>query len=201
MVGADMDGINVNKSDVSERLSPQQIESLVLLAASVPAKEVAAKVGVTPQTISVWLNHDGDFRHALWVLKKEALDAARSELQLAAIEAATVIRTLLRDGSTEHVRLKAAELLVDRLDLLGRYSDKGFDGPAVTQSGDYAPPSRSELRSIQSREARRQIKEVFDGVRRRLGIVDPDGIPRYGSSPVVGGDILDSEDTAKREPT
>ena len=49
------------------------------------------------------MNHDQDFRYALWLFKKEALDAARSELQLAATEAVTVVRKLLHKGSTEQV--------------------------------------------------------------------------------------------------
>jgi len=42
-----------NKPDVFDRLSSAQINSLALLAAGEPAKEVAATVGVTPQTVSL----------------------------------------------------------------------------------------------------------------------------------------------------
>ncbi len=47
-------------------LFPSQIKSVALLAAGEPAKEVAAKVGVTLGTLRLWMNHDEDFRHALW---------------------------------------------------------------------------------------------------------------------------------------
>jgi hypothetical protein len=103
-----------NKPDVFDRLPPAQINSLTLLAAGERAKEVAAKVDVTPQTISLWMNHDQDFRYALWLFKNEALDAARSELQLAATEAVPVVRKLLHEGSSEQIRLKAAQLLLDQ---------------------------------------------------------------------------------------
>ena len=42
-------GMNPNKPDVFDRLSPAQINSLTLLAAGERAKEVAAKVDVTPK--------------------------------------------------------------------------------------------------------------------------------------------------------
>jgi hypothetical protein len=179
-----------NKPDVFDRLSPAQINSLALLAAGEPAKEVAAKVDVTPQTVSLWMNHDQDFRHALWLFKKQALDAARSELQLAATEAVTVVQKLLQEGSSEQIRLKAAQLLLDQLGLIGKYSANGFDGAAITPIGNYAPPPPPD-RSIQVREAYRRAGEVLDSMRRRLGIVDPREVPRYGPPPVVGGDILD----------
>jgi hypothetical protein len=93
----------------------------------------------TPQTVSLWLNHDQDFRHALWLFKKDALDAARSKLQLAAIEAVTIIRKLLKDGSTEQTRLKAAQLVLDRLGLTGRHPGNALDDEAlITPAGEYS---------------------------------------------------------------
>jgi len=191
--------INQNRPEVFDLLTPAQLQSLPLLAAGEPAKEVATKVDVTPQTVSLWMNHDQDFRHALWLFRKQALDAARSELQLAATEAVTVVRKLLHEGSSEQIRLKAAQLLLDRLGLVGQYSANGFDGAVITPIANYAPPSEDQ--SIRTREAMRKARAALDSLRRRLGVVDPREVPRYGPPPVVGGDILDSEDTAKREPT
>jgi hypothetical protein len=159
-------GANPNKPDVFDRLSPAQVNGLPLLASGEPAKEVAAKVGVTAQTVSLWVNHDEDFRHALWLLKKEALDGARSQLQLAATEAVAVVRKLLHDGSSDHIRLKAAELLLDRLGLVGRYSGKGFEGATITPAGDYAPPT--EGKSVQFREAVRLAIAALDKLKRRM---------------------------------
>jgi hypothetical protein len=61
-----------NKPDEFDRLSPPQINGLAL-AVGESAKEVAAKVRATPQTVSLWMKQD--FRFALWLFKKEALDA------------------------------------------------------------------------------------------------------------------------------
>lgn len=127
------------KPEVFDLLTPSQLQSLPLLATGEPAKDVAAQVGVTPQTISLWLNHDQEFRHALWLFKKDALDAVRSELQLAAIEAVAVVRKLLKDGSTEQTRLKAAQLVLDRVDLAGRHPGNALDDETViTPAGEYS---------------------------------------------------------------
>lgn len=189
-----MSKIIPNKPDVFDQLSPAQINSVKLLAAGKRAKEVAAKVDVTPQTVSLWMNHDQNFRLALWLYKKEALDAARSELQLAATEAVTVVRNLLHESSSEQVRLRAAQLLLDQLGLVGNYSADGFDGAVITPIGNYAPPDRS----AQSREAYRHVRNALDSMRRRLGVVNPnnaspvesrrhapEGISRYGPLPTV----------------
>lgn len=174
-----MTGINPNKPDVFDRLSVPQIDALTLLAGGESAKDAAAKVGVTPQTISVWLNHDEDFRHALWLLKKESLDVARSQLQLAATEAVAVVRKLLQAGSSDQTRLKAAELLLDRLGLVGRYSAKGFDGAAITPVGDYVPPP-SDGPSPQLIEAVRVAREMLEKLKQRRLI---EGSPAASDAP------------------
>jgi hypothetical protein len=130
-------GRNQNRPEVLDLLTPAQLQSLPLLASGQPAKEVASKVGVTPQTVSLWLNHDQEFRHALWLFKKDALDAARSQMQIAAIEAVAVVRRLLHEGSTEHIRLKAAQIALDRLGLAGRPPRGCSDEVAVTPAGDH----------------------------------------------------------------
>jgi hypothetical protein len=111
---------NLNRPEVFDLLSAAQLQSLPLLATGEPAKDVAAKVGVAPQTISLWLNHDDDFRQAYWLFRRDALEAARCQLQVAAIEAVTEVRRLVRSGSTEQVRLKAAQVALTGLGLMGR---------------------------------------------------------------------------------
>lgn len=186
-----MPAINPKKPDVFDRLSPAQINSIKLLTAGERAKDVAAKVDVTPQTISLWMNHDEEFRLALWWYRKEALDASRSELQLAGTEAVTVVRKLLHEGSSEQIRLKAAQLLLDQLGLVGKYSANGFDGPAITPVGTYAPPPPDDRRSIQIREAVRRGRSALDSARRRLGLVNPNDIPRYGPP----ADVVEIDDS------
>lgn len=129
---------NHHRPEVFDLLTTAQIKSLPLLSAGEPATQVAAAIGVTPQTISLWLNHDQEFRHALWLFKKDALDAARSVLQLAAIEAVAVVRKLLKEGSTEQTRLKAAQLVLDRLGLADPHPGNALDDEAViTPAGEY----------------------------------------------------------------
>jgi hypothetical protein len=163
-----MTGLNPNKPDVFDRLSPQQVNSLPFLAAGELAKVTAAKVGVTPQTVSLWLNHDENFQHALRMFKREALDAACNELQVAAIEAVTVVRKLLQQSSNEQTRLKAAQLLLDRLGLVGRNSDNDSEEAAVIPARDcatYAPP---RLVSPEVREAYRMARKMIGDLQCRM---------------------------------
>ena len=115
-----MTGRNQHRPEVFDLLTPPQLKSLPLLAAGESAKDVAVKVGVTPQTVSLWLNHDDDFRQAYWLFRRDALDAARCQLQVAAIEAVMEVRKLVRGGSTEQIRLKAAQIALAGLGLIGR---------------------------------------------------------------------------------
>jgi hypothetical protein len=128
---------NRNRPEVFDLLTPVQLQSLPLLVSGQPAKDVAATVGVTPQTVSQWLNHDQEFRHALWLFKNDALDAARSQLQVAAIEAVAEVRKLVREGSTEQIRLKAAQIALDGLGLVGRRGTSAFDEAVITPAGQY----------------------------------------------------------------
>jgi hypothetical protein len=132
-----MSGTNRNKPEVFDLLSPQQINSLPMLAAGDPAKLVAEKIGITPQTISLWLNHDADFRHALLLLKKDALDAARSQLRIASIEAVAVVRKLIREGSTEQIQLKAAQLALDHLVADRQHIANALNEAAIAPASDY----------------------------------------------------------------
>ena len=152
-MGLQMSLSKPNQPDVLDLLTPQQIVSLPPLAAGELAKDVAVRIGVSPQTVSQWINHDQNFRHALWSIRKATLDSARAQLQLAATEAVGVIRNLLHQGKSEQTRLKAAQLLLDRLGLVGRYSDSGFDGPVISPAIDYAPLTSQEISANQTEEA------------------------------------------------
>jgi hypothetical protein len=129
------------------------------------AKDVALKIGVTPQTVSQWVNYDEVFRYALWILRKEVLDAARTQLQLSAVEAVTVVRSLLHQGESEQTRLKAAQLLLDRLGLVGRYSEKGFEGAVITTAGGYTPDPEGP--SVQAQARMQRIKIMLEKLKQR----------------------------------
>jgi hypothetical protein len=90
-------------------------------------------------------------------------------LQLAATEAVTVVRKLLHNGSTEQIRLKAAQLLLDQLGLVGQYSANGFDGAAITPIGNYAPPPVQPM-SPQAEEATRVALEILRKFARRRAL-------------------------------
>jgi hypothetical protein len=84
------------------------------------------------------LNHDPDFRLALWLFKNDALDAALSQLQTLAIEAVAVVQKLMREGSTEQIRLKAAQLVIDRLVTDGRSREHSFRQGTASTADSYS---------------------------------------------------------------
>ncbi|MGA8709218.1 MAG: hypothetical protein WB646_19785 [Steroidobacteraceae bacterium] len=149
-------------SDVFSLLSAQQSLGLPMLAAGESARTVAEKLGVTPQTISLWLNHDQPFRHAIWSYRKEAFDAAHRQLQAAGIEAVGVLRQILRESKSEQMRLKAAQLLIGQLDLVSACSEMAV--PAAKCS----TPSSCELESKQESEAVRMAREMIGRLRKRI---------------------------------
>lgn len=78
-----------------------------MLAAGCPAKDVAADLQVTPQTISAWRAQPA-FRETLNGLKIQYLRSARDALRSLSMDATDELARLMRGGKSERVRLQAA---------------------------------------------------------------------------------------------
>jgi transposase len=99
-----------NSSDdytLPSQLDSRQLQAAVMLASGRPAKEVAEKLGVAPQTISAW-RASPEFDQALTHLKLQYLKSARDGLRWLAAEAVDEIARLMRHGKSERIRLQAA---------------------------------------------------------------------------------------------
>lgn len=75
-------------------------------------KDVAEEVGVTPQTISVWLT-EPEFVAFVNKLKMDNLHKARDRIQALSVKAAATIEDIMENGNNDAVRLKAAESVLE----------------------------------------------------------------------------------------
>ena len=94
-------------------LTPKQVQALPLIAVGVSAIEVAKKIGVSPQQISVWKKQT-NFLTELRRIRSDAMSEAVCALSAMAIAAVEVMGSLLREAENESVRLKAAIFLIEK---------------------------------------------------------------------------------------
>lgn len=92
-----------------------------LLAGGMQCKDVAERVGVTPQTISAWKNKP-EFEATINRLSMECLKASRQHLQALAVEATETLADLMKSGNGEAIRLKAAQAVLHHVGLTDRKS-------------------------------------------------------------------------------
>ena len=97
------------------KLTAAQTKAMPLLVSGLQQKEVAEKVGVTPQTISTWMS-DAEFVAYLNHARSEALDGARDMLRGLANEAVEELRSIILNSENDEVRRKA---IIDVLDMIG----------------------------------------------------------------------------------
>lgn len=88
-------------------LSAKQLQGVVLLARGKSAKETAETLEVTVQTISQWRKAD-EFTIELNRLKTEIVNSGRDAIRCAAQDAVDCLKSLVKSGSSEEVRRKAA---------------------------------------------------------------------------------------------
>ena len=89
------------------KLEAKQLQAVALLASGCPAKDVAAELKVSPQTISTWRKQPA-FRNALNNLKIQCLMSARDNLRTLSVDATAELARLMKHGQSERVRLQAA---------------------------------------------------------------------------------------------
>jgi transposase len=96
-------------------LNAKQEKAAVMLVSGMTAREVAAEVGVTAETISRW-KADANFEAYMNQLRWEALDSARESLRTAARMAAQGLVEIIQNAKTEETKRKACR---DVLELVG----------------------------------------------------------------------------------
>lgn len=103
-------------------LKPKQIHAATLLAQGLLCKDVAEAVGVSAQTISNW-QKDLHFEALLNRIKLETLEASRTQMQGLARLAVATLENILQGGSSDAIRLKAAEVVFAHVGLTQGHTD------------------------------------------------------------------------------
>lgn len=100
-------------NEILHTCTPEQRRWVLFRLSSKSDKEAAKLAEVHPSTVSKWDNKD-KLDLAVAFLFQEPINAALKILGETAIEAAEVLRALLRNKNAS-IRLKAAESILDRL--------------------------------------------------------------------------------------
>jgi hypothetical protein len=100
-------------------LTPKQRQAIPLLVAGKSGKEVASAINCNPATVSLWINHDLQFRDALEAFSERSLHLAQIQLESLAQSAVQELRSLLTDAKSEQIKLKAIELILSQISLRG----------------------------------------------------------------------------------
>lgn len=140
---------NVNKNLVlleqEPQLTPQQNRALTLLLSGNSGALTAKEVGVTPETISRWQNHDSHFvsqYRRLILAQNQALENAICEL---AQDAVVTIADILKDKKQKpQIRLAAAKLILSARTVPDRIG-KVSPGQVESEIKSRLKPPRFEL--------------------------------------------------------
>ena len=130
-------------------LTPKQLQAILLMVQGRTGREVAKKLGLTPQTVSQWAKIP-EFEVMLNVLKMEIFASGCDSIRALSNTAVQCLKTLMESAQNEEVRRKAAN------DILT------MAGIADPNDGRYAcgigPTSMSEL---QQKKTTDQILETL----------------------------------------
>ena len=88
-------------------ITAKQAEAATLLMTGLTAREVAEKIGVTPETISTW-RRSKSFNDILAYLRDEKLIAGLDQLRGLQQVALETIKHLMLNSESDAIRLKAA---------------------------------------------------------------------------------------------
>ena len=97
---------------VAEGLRPRQVAALGLLVSGMRGREVAATVGIAPETLSRW-KAEPEFKNAMRQLMREHIASMQLSMIVLASEAITQLRCLVNTFSDE-VSLKACAVALSR---------------------------------------------------------------------------------------
>ena len=142
-----MQNLNYQKVFSVTELSSKQQKAIVLLAAGELKKDTAKTVGITPQTISLWLR-DLEFQASLNALKMEQLETARTALQAMTKEATQTLAEVMRKADSYETRHRAA---LDVLEIVGLAGDPSHFGWGV------GPSTADELEREEERRQKLQL--------------------------------------------
>ena len=95
-----------------------------LLAAGMPNNEVAARLGVAPPTVSNWWRQEA-FCVAVELEHREAVSNIQQQMRSLGSFAVDAVRGVLTDpNSSPRAKLKAAEIVLARLDTFSRIAER-----------------------------------------------------------------------------
>lgn len=108
----------VKNSEVStmlSQLSGKQVKAISLLTSGLAKGEVAKLVGVSAKTISSWIHDCDEFASAYSTAKEQTLRETLSQLDATAGMAISEITDIIKSSKHDHVRLKAAIYVIDKV--------------------------------------------------------------------------------------
>lgn len=92
------------------RLKPNQYKAAALLAKGIPGKEVAAQIGVTPETISRW-HQNPHFQAYTNQVRYAMLEKAVEDMRLLAADAVKTVKDVMLNSESDAARIKAAAMV------------------------------------------------------------------------------------------
>jgi len=108
-----------------DTLSQKQIMAAAAIASGKKNSEAAIEVGVTPQTISKWMQIP-EFGTLIKDIKLKFLYEAQDALRGLANEATHVLGALLKDSQNEKTRFEAAKYILDTVKIAPNSKDFGL---------------------------------------------------------------------------
>ena len=133
---------NPTNPDIDLRsLTPQQEAAADLLAVGATVTDVAAKVGVTRQTVSEWLNQDPSFQATFNRRRQDLWDRASDRLRALVPKALDALENAISEGD--------AKAALGVLKAAGLYDLKRPDGP--TSAEDARSAAKDEERARRER--------------------------------------------------
>jgi hypothetical protein len=91
-------------------LSDLQVKAAHLLFEGKASKDVSKEIGIHPSTLSGW-KHDPTFEAYMNRLRLEAFEGTRDAAKSLSSEAVQTVASLLREGETDAIRLRAADMI------------------------------------------------------------------------------------------
>lgn len=93
-------------------LSPKQVKAATLIGNGESHKNAGKEVGVSPQTISGWLQ-DAEFKDLVDDTKKEVMETTRDMLRGNLPLAVECLQKIMEEAKNERVRLDAAKFIIE----------------------------------------------------------------------------------------
>lgn len=135
-------------------LRPDQDQALKMMLAGKTDGEIAARLGVTRQTVNYWRNRDDNFRQVLCTERQEAWQAIRNEMSAMYTEALGILRKYLQSKDPK-LQLKAAMQVLNLHDLKAAIVDADRTSLKVMDLAQ-------QMSRLEAGFARRQMKNAAE---------------------------------------